>query len=184
LLGVKLAPTTAYHPQSNGLVERLHRQLKCALTAHVQTSRSWVDALPLVLLGLRTAVKEDLRHAPADQMSARRNVAEHSDGLRVFFDSIRPPPTRRQRSHGWFVPKELHDCTHVFLRHDAPRPPLSPTFDGPYRVTARTAKTVTIMQNGKLKTVSIDRVKPAFIDPGYEAPKRQVHFASTVEFIR
>ncbi|KFD45657.1 hypothetical protein M513_13470 [Trichuris suis] len=199
LLGVKLAPTTAYHPQSNGLVERLHRQLKCALTAHVQTSRSWVDALPLVLLGLRTAVKEDLQHAPAElvfgsplrlpgvffsQMSARRNVAEHSDELRVFFDSIRPPPTRRQRSHGWFVHKELHDCTHVFLRHDAPRPPLSPTFHGPYRVTARTAKTVTIMQNGKLKTVSIDRVKPAFIDPGYEAPKRQVHFASTVEFIR
>ncbi|KFD69783.1 hypothetical protein M514_17905, partial [Trichuris suis] len=198
-LGVRLAQTTAYHPQSNGFVERLHRQLKCALTAHVQTSRSWVDALPLVLLVLRTAVKEDFRHAPAElvfgsplrlpgvffsQMSARRNVAEHSDELRVFFDSVRPAPTRRQRSRGWFVPKELHDCTHVFLRHDAPRPPLSPTFDGPYRVTARTAKTVTIMQNGKLKTVSIDRVKPAFIDPGFDAPKRQVHFPSAVEFIR
>uniref|UniRef100_A0A5S6QTC1 RNA-directed DNA polymerase n=1 Tax=Trichuris muris TaxID=70415 RepID=A0A5S6QTC1_TRIMR len=198
LLGVKLAPTTAYHPQSNGLVERLHRQLKCALTAHVQTSRSWLDALPLVLLGLRTAVKEDLRHSSAElvfgsplrlpgvffgQTSPCTSVDEHSDELQAFFESVRPVPTRQPRNRGWFVPKQLHTCTHVFLRHDAVRPPLSPTFDGPYKVTARTAKTVTIIHNGKLKTVSIDRVKPAFIDPGSTAPKRHVHFSPTVEFV-
>ena len=31
LLGVKHMQTTAYHPQSNGMVERAHGQLKAAL---------------------------------------------------------------------------------------------------------------------------------------------------------
>ena len=32
-LGCKRARTTAYHPQANGMAERFHRQLKCALKA-------------------------------------------------------------------------------------------------------------------------------------------------------
>ncbi len=32
-LGIKHVLTTAYHPQSNGMVERVHRQLKDALRA-------------------------------------------------------------------------------------------------------------------------------------------------------
>ncbi len=33
LLGIKYVQTTAYHPQSNGMVERAHGQLKAALRA-------------------------------------------------------------------------------------------------------------------------------------------------------
>ena len=38
LLGSRKARTTAYHPQSNGMVERFHRQLKAALKAQPQPS--------------------------------------------------------------------------------------------------------------------------------------------------
>jgi transposase InsO family protein len=58
LLGIKHVQTTAYHPQSNGMVERTHRQLKAALRARLGGSR-WPEHLPWVLLGLRTAPKED-----------------------------------------------------------------------------------------------------------------------------
>ncbi|KRX36597.1 Retrovirus-related Pol polyprotein from transposon [Trichinella murrelli] len=34
--------------------------------AHANHSHRWIDALPLVLLGIRSSVKEDLRHAPAE----------------------------------------------------------------------------------------------------------------------
>ena len=50
--------TTSHHPQANGLVERVHRQLKAALRAHEH--RRWTRSLPLVLLGVRSAVKTDL----------------------------------------------------------------------------------------------------------------------------
>lgn len=49
---------SAYHPQTNGLVERFHRQLKATLTAH-GTPSQWVHRLPLVLLGIRCALKSD-----------------------------------------------------------------------------------------------------------------------------
>ena len=57
LLGTKRIHTTAYHPIANGLVERFHRQLKTALKAQ-SNNTSWASHLPLVLLGICTALKE------------------------------------------------------------------------------------------------------------------------------
>src|SRR5699024_8022481 len=51
--------TTAYHPAANGMVERFHRHLKSALKAR-EDSSSWLQHLPLILLGLRSPFKEDL----------------------------------------------------------------------------------------------------------------------------
>ena len=46
------------------MVERLHRQLKAAIKSH--DTSNWVDVLPIVLLGIRTAIKEDLNTTAAD----------------------------------------------------------------------------------------------------------------------
>ena len=54
VLGSKRFRITAYHPAANGLVERFHRQLKSALKAHDNPDQ-WVELLPLVMLGIRTA---------------------------------------------------------------------------------------------------------------------------------
>lgn len=59
LHGTQLHHTTAYHPQANGLVERFHRHLQFALKTRL-TGLDWVDQLPWVLLGIRTAPKADL----------------------------------------------------------------------------------------------------------------------------
>ena len=61
-LGIKTHHTTAYHPQTNGLVELLHRTMKAALKA----KQNWMDELPWVLLGIRTAPKEDLYASSAE----------------------------------------------------------------------------------------------------------------------
>ena len=50
-LGANRIRTTAHHPCLNGLVERLHRQLKAALKAYPQPHK-WTGTLPLVLLGI------------------------------------------------------------------------------------------------------------------------------------
>lgn len=46
-LGANKTRTSAYHPASNGLVERWHRSLKAAITCKDHSHR-WVDLLPMV----------------------------------------------------------------------------------------------------------------------------------------
>ena len=58
VLGISHIQTTSFHPQSNGMIERFQRSLKCALRARMAGS-DWVSHLPLVMLGLRTAPKDD-----------------------------------------------------------------------------------------------------------------------------
>jgi len=64
-LGILHISTTAYHPQSNGMVERSHRQLKNSLRARL-AANDWPDHLPWVLLGLRAAPKEDANVSSAE----------------------------------------------------------------------------------------------------------------------
>ena len=58
LLKIKHKTTTAFHPQSNGMVERFHRQLKNSLRARLASS-NWFEHLPWVLLGLCISPREE-----------------------------------------------------------------------------------------------------------------------------
>jgi hypothetical protein len=57
--------TTAYHPESNGAVERLHCHLEDVLRAPAAAA-SWSKELPFVLLGLRAQPREDTGLSPAE----------------------------------------------------------------------------------------------------------------------
>jgi transposase InsO family protein len=66
-LGIQKIITTAYHPQSNGMVERFHKSLKEALKARLlDSNKAWVDELPTVMLGLRTACRSDSNYSAVE----------------------------------------------------------------------------------------------------------------------
>ena len=65
ILGTHRIRTTAYHSMSNGIIEGFHHTLNAALQDHGQHT-SWINTLPLVLLGIRAAVKEDLGCSAAE----------------------------------------------------------------------------------------------------------------------
>ena len=67
LLGCKSIRTSPRRPESNSGIERYHRSLKGAIMTHLN-NRSWLDALPIVLLGLRTALKEDMGCSSSDMV--------------------------------------------------------------------------------------------------------------------
>ena len=180
LLGCVRHRTTSYHPQSNGLVERVHRQLKAAIRAHGDTR--WTRTLPLVLLGIRTAIKEDLGCTAAELTYGQplrlpaeflgdatakvpiTNPASVVADLRRHMRGLTPVVPRASAARRpSFVPQTLRDASHVFVRRES-RQSLSRPYDGPFEVQRINDKTVTIVRNDRHDTVSIDRVKPAFVD--------------------
>ncbi|GFX39786.1 hypothetical protein TNCV_2105301 [Trichonephila clavipes] len=58
MLGTEKIKTTTY-PKSNGIVEHFHQHLKSAIKAHEKDT--WSEIVPIILLGIQTAVKEDLQ---------------------------------------------------------------------------------------------------------------------------
>ena len=177
--GIILNRTTSYHPQSNGMVERFHRQLKAAIMAH-ESPNPWTITLPAVLLGVRSAVKERLGRSAAEMIygttlrlpgeftkqytvDANTELENYSDKLRVAMSRLRLCPPR-DTQHNIFQFKEIATCTHVFLRRIAIAPPLTAPYDGPYKVVARSGRVMKILVKGKVETVSLDRVKPAHME--------------------
>ena len=65
--GIKTHTTTPYHPEANGMVERLHRRLKESILAlgHDEPEK-WFWRLPCTLLAIRTTLKPDIGASPAD----------------------------------------------------------------------------------------------------------------------
>ncbi len=66
-IGAHHNTTTAYHPQSNGMVERAHRRLKDALKARMAAA-DWPQHLPWVLLDINNAPKEDTGKSAAQMV--------------------------------------------------------------------------------------------------------------------
>ncbi|XP_014207681.1 uncharacterized protein LOC106638832 [Copidosoma floridanum] len=62
--GCQRKRTVPYHPAANDLIERWHCSFKAALMCH--NSPNWVKLLPIVLLGLHTAVRSDRGASPAE----------------------------------------------------------------------------------------------------------------------
>ncbi|XP_066977889.1 uncharacterized protein [Macrobrachium rosenbergii] len=122
LLSTQLHHTTAYHPESNGMV-------KAALMSLCNSS-TWYSQLPWALLGLWTTPKEGLDLLVAEMVYGDplvipgkffpdNNPSSNTIRLRTIvgkFTSDRPSykPTNKT-----FIPKDLHTATNVFIRTDA-----------------------------------------------------------------
>ena len=179
LLGTELIATTAYHPKANGLVERLHRSMKASLRARL-TGPDWTDQIPWVMLGLRTAPKEDLDASPAElvygstltvpgnfiQRSLQVKVDEHLRQLQEKVDTLKPTPTS---AHGaektrYRVPDSLSTAKYVHVRRDGKKTPLQTPYEGSYKALHRTSKFFRLQVGAREETVSIDRLKSARVD--------------------
>ena len=180
LLGTTRVRTTAYHPASNGLVERFHRTLKAALKAH-EDPHKWTEYLPLTLLGIRSTVKADLNCSPAElvfgttlrlpgqfvappQSSMTLDVGKYVDRLCHHMRHVSPSAARAQLITPQFPPA-LNEAPFVFVRVDSLRTPLQQPYIGPFRVLKRNPKFFTLSMHGKKETISVDRLKIAHVEP-------------------
>jgi len=139
---------------------------------------SVVDDIPMVLLGQRAAVKEDLQVAPYELVFGS---LPRLPGQLLSPASVESPlcPTnlieRIQqfiRSHPLIPPKIanrpevinplLHTTNHVFDRDDGIKSYPQQPYDGPFRVIRRNVRHMMIVRDGKEGVICIDRLKPAY----------------------
>ena len=112
----------------------------------------WAEHLPKVMLGIRAAPKEDSAVAaaemvygspltlpgqlltaedmPADNTQQRVETAveKFSAATRTYADAVQA------------VPRKLGEVELVYVRQDAVKPPLTPSYSGPFKVIERSPK--------------------------------------------
>ncbi|BHF83107.1 hypothetical protein SprV_0802624900 [Sparganum proliferum] len=177
LLGCVHITTKTYHPASNGLVERLHRQPKSALMTQTEPA-AWSVNLPLVFLGVRSSVKENIQCTITELVygtplclpgefvqSSKTNTNIPStfiQQLKQRMAQLSPSPTRLT-SKRVFVYEDLKSAPFVFVRYDTVRKSLCSPYDGPQKVLQRTDKCCVIQKADNTGTVSIDRLQSAYL---------------------
>ena len=179
LLGTSTNTTTSYHPQANGLFERMHRTMKSALKAKLGADPNWVDALPLVLLGMRAVVKSELHcsvfgepllvvsggffvSSDGDMAADPAFVADLPQKIRLLRPI--PPVWHGGESRRSYVSQELSSAAHVFVRVGPRKTPLQSPYQGPFKVLERREKYFKLDLGNRHDMVSLDRIKPAFMD--------------------
>ncbi|GFX02623.1 transposon Tf2-9 polyprotein [Trichonephila clavipes] len=116
LLGVQKCRTTGYHPQANGMIEELHRPLKSAIKCHA--TERWTEVLPIILLGLRASLKEDILCTPAelvfrttirlpgemfDSSKPDDDVVNFVSKLKSHMQSLHPKPPKHHGKRPIFI---------------------------------------------------------------------------------
>ena len=141
ILGIQHSRTTAYHPETNGLVERFHRCLKDVLQTRL-VGPHWLAHLPWTMLGLCTSPRERSALSPAQYVfGTPLCLPAQFVNDKGFGEMIRRRLSARlveqpvhNRKSMLTMEKEL-DC--VFVRNDsAVVPPLELRYKGPFKVVS------------------------------------------------
>jgi len=179
MFGISHKRTTAYHPQTNGKIERMHRTLKNSIRCLISQSSDWERSLPTALYALRIAL----------------NNTGYSPSLLVYGEEIYVPwmllSDRHEREYSEdtdFISdlrNKMLDFSNEILENDfkiknlantqdfshkyvwIKDPILKGTFEGkylgPFEILEINFPVLTINRNGMQYKINIDRTKPAKI---------------------
>jgi hypothetical protein len=134
----------------------------------------WMDSLPWVLLGLRSAPKEDSGLSSAEMVygaplslpgeflgSPDMPVETLVDRVRAGLPDFEPPAMRLCRPEvGEGLPAALASASHVYVLKGGSLPSLAQRYSGPFVVLERNAKTFRLAVGSREEVVSVDRLKP------------------------
>ena len=137
------------------MIERLHPQMKAAMKCH--ETEAWAEIFRTILLGIRAAIKEDMKASPAElvygtiirlpgeffQVSKSTNNSDFVEDLRKIMRALEPVQGTRHGMKNVSIYKELFTSSHTLVCHDAVCGPLQHTYDGPFEVLDRNEKTYT-----------------------------------------
>ena len=155
----------------------MHRRLKDGLRSRLDGQRNWLLQLPLVLLGHRTTPNYDTGITPAvlvygqnpelpgQLAQPQEDIYDYSAYAQALAQAMNQFKFSDKQWHGGerrdtHIPPSLVDCEYVLVRVDKIQPSIRQKYAGPYRVLERHPKTFKLQLEGRVDTVSIDRLKP------------------------
>ncbi|XP_070410598.1 uncharacterized protein [Nothobranchius furzeri] len=115
-LGITHVMSSAYHPQSQGALERWHQTLKAMLTKYcLSKSKTWEEGLPFVLFAAREAVQDSLGFSPAQLVFGHtpRGPLKALKERFLFSD----PPDRKVREYVQLFQKRLKEANSIAKTH-------------------------------------------------------------------
>ena len=136
-------------------------------------------------MGLRMALKQDLHTTSAELVygspisvpgefisttPSNLDIAGHLRLLRYRVSTLRPIPPS---SHGSPMVSRLPGLdveSFVFVRRGGHLSPLQPPYDGPFEVLRAGPKFYRLRVGTREESVSVDRLKVAFFEPGLDPP--------------
>ncbi|XP_073672376.1 uncharacterized protein [Paramisgurnus dabryanus] len=93
--------SSAYHAQSQGVLERFHATLKSLLRTYcIEMKREWEDGLPWLMLAARAVVQESTGYSP-NELVFGHNVSTPLSVLSGDLDSTEPPKSLSSYVHGF-----------------------------------------------------------------------------------
>ena len=120
LLGIEKTRTTAFHPQSDGMVERFNRTLEAMLSTVVSDNQQdWDLWLPHVTMAYRSSIHESTQETPSVMMLGRE--------MNLPIDLVVPPPPGEEFSSINYVCelrskfRKVHDIARVAAKKASER---------------------------------------------------------------
>ena len=82
--------------------------------------------------------------------------------------SVRAPPPVWHKNQRFYVDSRLYSANYCFTRKNGKKSLFELPYKGPYKIISRNDKFFTLDLRDRVDNVSIDRLKSAYILPGYE----------------
>ena len=181
-MGIQRARTTSYHPQANGIIERMHATLKAAIRCMTDSGLTWVKALPTCLLGLRTAVSDwgvspslvmygeqisipgmVVHHVPDMEGASPHELVMELQKESEFLREIILANDKTLGGNDGVEPQMPRFPTDfVLLREPVEKGALNPRYRGPFKIIEVDGPNVVILKQGKEERVNADRCRPYY----------------------
>ena len=190
---IKHYKTTAYHPQSNGSIERSHHVIMEYLKTQVKKETDWDDHLPLAMFSYNTSVHEGTKYTPFELVFGRLPrlptshppleediISTYPQYLTDLFNRIHDIQEEactnliqaKERSKEYYD-RRTHTVTfkegdYVLLLKEPRKGKFSDQYTGPYQIldVDNKSNNVTINYKSKPRVVHQDKLKLATFDPG------------------
>jgi len=189
---IKQYKTTAYHPQSNGSLERSHHVLTEYLKTQITRETEWDEHIPLAMFSYNTSVHESTKYSPFQLIFGRlpRTPASnppleentdvtYTQYLTDLFNNLQDTQedarenliASKTRSKHYYDrrinPQNFQVGSHVFLLKEPQKGKLSDQYTGPHTVLEILPNNnVKIQFFNRTRIVHVDKLKISHIDPG------------------